>query len=49
MNEAQAAALIAQNNVIIALLHAQIIASGNVTAMAIGNAQMKIAERLAKQ
>ena len=47
MSEEQADKIIAQNNVIIALLHAQIVAGGSPAALAIANAQMKIAEKLA--
>lgn len=47
MSEQQAAALIAQNKVIIAMLHAQIIATGNAGAMAIANKQMEIADKIA--
>lgn len=48
MTEQQANVLIAQNEVIIAMLHASIIASGNPTATAIANAQMEIAKQIQK-
>lgn len=47
MTEAQAATIIAQNSVIIALLHAQILASGNPAALVVANKQMEIAQKLA--
>lgn len=47
MTEQQAATIIAQNNVIIALLHAQIIAGGNAPALLVANKQMEIAKKLA--
>jgi hypothetical protein len=48
MTEQQAAVLIAQNQVVIAMLHASILGSGNPAAIAIANAQMKIAADIQK-
>ena len=48
MTEQQADTIVKQNAVIIALLHAQIIAGNNAVALTIANKQMEIANDLQK-